>query len=189
MAHRKILYPKLSAIAKQQGADFYLVVGDVVSYNGEKWLLLEITGSPYQPMTAQIQQATHADAVAIKVVRYDTLRPLASMRGKLRYEPETTVSEGDFLFFLHDKKIDGQLQSLVVPGKVKSVEYDTYKVHVYDPSKQHNCYMPAWECKGEMDKNHKTCLKGYAPELVDVKHSDLEMTTKVTKSYRIPKQA
>ena len=55
MAHRKILYPKLSAIAKQQGTDFYLVVGDMVSYNGEKWLLLDITGSPNQPilMTAQ----------------------------------------------------------------------------------------------------------------------------------------
>ena len=31
MAHRKSLYPKLSAIAKQQGTDFYLVVGDMVS--------------------------------------------------------------------------------------------------------------------------------------------------------------
>ena len=189
MAHRKSLYPKLSAIAKQQGTDFYLVVGDMVSYNGEKWLLLEITGSPNQPMTAQIQQATHADAVAIKVVRYDTLRPLASMREKLRYEPESTVCKGDFIFFLQDKKIDGQLQSLVVPGKVTSIEHDTYKVHVYDPSKQHKCYMPAWECKGKADRNHKTCPKGYTPEIMDVQHSDLEMITKLTSSYRIPKQA
>ena len=64
------------------GTDFYLVEGDMVSYHGERWLLLEITGSPNLPMTARIQQATHADAVTIKVVRYDTLRPLASMRGK-----------------------------------------------------------------------------------------------------------
>ena len=73
MAHRKSLYPKCSAIAKQLGTDFYLVEGDMVSYHGERWLLLEVTGSPNQPMTARIQQATHADAVAIKVVRYDTL--------------------------------------------------------------------------------------------------------------------
>ena len=43
--------------------------GDMVSYRGDKWLLLEVTGSPNQPMTAKIQQATHADAVAIKVVK------------------------------------------------------------------------------------------------------------------------
>ena len=61
MAHRKSLYPKLSAIAKQLGTDFYLVEGDMVSYRGEKWLFLEVTGSPNQPMTAKIQQATHAD--------------------------------------------------------------------------------------------------------------------------------
>ena len=95
MAHRKTLYPKLAAVAKQLGTDFYLVEGDMVSYNGEKWLLLEVTGSPNQPMTAKIQQATHADAVAIKVVKYDTLRPLASMREKLLYDAEVTVHNGD----------------------------------------------------------------------------------------------
>ena len=77
----------------------------------------------------------------------------------------------------------------MVPGKVTLVEHDTYKVHVYDPSKQHKCYMPAWECKGKVNKNHKTCPKAYAPEIMDVKHSDLEMITKLTASYKIPKQA
>ena len=45
MAHRKTLYPKLAAVAKQLGTDFYLVEGDMVSYNGEKWLLLEAPGN------------------------------------------------------------------------------------------------------------------------------------------------
>ena len=118
MAHRRSLYPKLSAIAKQQGTDFYLVEGDMVSYHGERWLLLEITGSPNQPMTARIQQATHADAVAIKVVRYDTLRPLASMREQLLYTAEAVAKVGDFVFFMQEKKIDGKLRSLIVSGMI-----------------------------------------------------------------------
>ena len=91
MSHRKRLYPKPSAIAKQQGTDLYLVEGDnvMVSYHGERWLLLD--GSPIQPMTARIQQTTHADAVAAKVVRYGTLRPLASMREQLMYQPEQAL--------------------------------------------------------------------------------------------------
>ena len=36
MAHRKSLYPKLPAIAKQQGPDFYLVVRDMASYNAPR---------------------------------------------------------------------------------------------------------------------------------------------------------
>ena len=55
-------------------------------------------------MTATIQQATHADAVATKVVKYDTLRPLASMREKLLYGAEVPVNKGGFVFFLTNKK-------------------------------------------------------------------------------------
>ena len=160
MAHRKSLFPKLGAIAKQQGTDFYLQVGDLVSYGGEKWLLLEITGSPNQPMTARIQQTTHADAVAIKTVRYGNLRPLASMWEKLRYEPEIAVGKGDFVFFLLDKKADGKTSSLVVAGKITSVGDDEYEAHVYDASKQHKCYMPAWVYKGRKDMNQRTKPKG-----------------------------
>ena len=83
-AHRKTLYPKLAEAARKMhmGTDFFMIPGGMVSYSGERWLLLDTTGSPNQPMTARIQQATHADALAEKVVRYDTLTPLvlASMR-------------------------------------------------------------------------------------------------------------
>ena len=92
MAHRKRLYPKLSAIATQLGTEFYLVEGDMVSYRGDKWLLPEVTGSPNQPMTARLQQAMHADAVSIEVVKYDTLRPLASMREKLLYTADVKAT-------------------------------------------------------------------------------------------------
>ena len=183
MAHRKTLYPKLAAVAKQLGTDFYLVEGDMVSHRGEKWLLLEVTGSPNQPMTAKIQQATHADAVAIKVVKYDTLRPLASMREKLLYDAEVPVNNGDFVFFLLDKKKNGIQQSLihVVQGVITAVGVDKHEVHVYDPSPQHKCYLPAWDCKGKPDKNQKKQpTKGYTAELLKFNVDDLEMVTKLT---------
>ena len=84
-------------------------------------------------MTARIQQVTHADAVAIKTVRYAKLRPLAIMREKLRYEPEIAVDKGDFVFFLLDKKVDGKTSSLVVAGKITSVGDDEYEAHVKVP--------------------------------------------------------
>ena len=46
MAHRKSLYPKLSAIAKQLGTDFYLVEGDMVSYRGESGFCWRLLGLP-----------------------------------------------------------------------------------------------------------------------------------------------
>ena len=91
-AHRKTLYPKLAEAARKMGTDFFMVPGDMVSYRGERWLLPETTGSPNQPMTARIQQATHADAVAEKVVKYDTLTPLASMREQHLYHLELEVN-------------------------------------------------------------------------------------------------
>jgi hypothetical protein len=190
MAHRKTLYPKLAAIAKQLGTDFYLVEGDMVSYKGEKWLLLAVPGSPNQPMTATIQQATHADAVATKVVKYDTLRPLASMREKLLYEAEVPVNKGDFVFFLMDKKKNGVNTALIVQGVITKTGVEKHEVHVYDPSPQHKCYLPAWECKGKPDKNQKKHpAKGYKAETLSFKVSDLEMVTKLTASYKIPAQA
>ena len=143
MAHKKSLYPKLSAIAKQLGTDFYLVEGDMVSYRGDKWLLLEVTGSPNQPMTAKIQQATYADAVAIKVVKYDTLRPLASMREKLLYTADVKAKVGDFVFFSQDKKIDSEQRSLVLSGELIEIDGSKYTAHVYDASPQYTCYLPS----------------------------------------------
>ena len=51
-------------------------------------------------MTARIQQATHADAVAEKVVRYDTLKPLASMREQHLYQLELDVHVSSFIFYM-----------------------------------------------------------------------------------------
>ena len=187
MAHRKTIYPKLAAIAKQLGTDFYLVEGDMVSYKGETWLLLAVTGSPNQPMTAKIQQATHADSVATNVVKYDTMRPLASMREKLLYEAEVPVNDGDFVFFLMDKKKNGVKLALIVQGVVTKTGVEEHEVHVYDPSPQHTCYLPSRECKGKPDKSQKKRpAKGYKAETLTFSVSNLEMVTKLTASYKIP---
>ena len=52
--------------------------------------------------------------MAIKVVKYDTLRPLANMREKLLYDAEVPVNDGDFVFFLMDKSKNGTQLSLIV---------------------------------------------------------------------------
>ena len=161
----------------------------MVSYRGKKWLLLEVTGSPNQPMTAKIQQATHADAVAMKTVKYDTLRPLASMREKLLYAADVKATVGNFVFFSQEKKIDGEQRSLVLSGEITKVDNTEHTVHVYDPRPQHTCYLPSWECKGKPDLNKKTQPKGYHKEVATFDSADLELVTHLTKGLQIPRQA
>ena len=101
--HRKAIYPKLVDAAKKMHTDFFMVPGDMVSYHGERYLLLATSGPPNQPMTggltATIQRATHVDTVINKKVRYDTLIPLAAMREKLLYNLELNVQVVNFIFF------------------------------------------------------------------------------------------
>ena len=105
------------------GTDFFMIPGDVVSYKGERWLLLDTTGSPNQPMTARIRQATHADAVAEKVVRYDTLKPLASMREQHLYQLELEVNMSNFIFYMKVIPMDGKLRDMVCSGNVRGRSY------------------------------------------------------------------
>ena len=78
MAHRSPLFRKLAKDAAMHVTEFYMLPGDMVSYQGERWKLLEVLGPPNQPITAEIQQATHADAVRTIHVRYDTLQSLSA---------------------------------------------------------------------------------------------------------------
>ena len=75
-------------------------------------------------------------------------------------------------------------------GVVTTVGVDTLEAHVYDPSPQHKCYLPAWECKGKPDKNQKKRpAKGYTAERLTFDVTDLELVTKLTPSYKIPAHA
>ena len=111
-------------------------------------------GTPNQPMTARIQQATHADAVAEKVVKYDTLKPLASMWEQHPYQLELEVNMSSFIFYMKAIEIDGKLRDMVCSGKVTAIRGHQYTVHVYDPSAQHKCYLPGW-VNGSKDKSQK----------------------------------
>ena len=62
-------------------------------------------------------------------------------------------------------------------------------MHVYDPSPQHKCYLPSWECKGKPDLNRKTQPKGYHKEVVTFDSADLDLVTHLTKGLKIPRQA
>ena len=83
IAHRSSLFSKLVNDTSMCVADFYMLPGGMVSYQGERWKLVEVFDPPNQPITAKIQQATHADAVRTKHVRYDTLQNLSAAREKL----------------------------------------------------------------------------------------------------------
>ena len=123
------------------------------------------------------------------MVKYDTLRPLASMREKLLYTADVKATMGDFVFFSQEKKIDGELRSLMLSGEITKVNDTELTVHVYDPSPQHKCYLPSWECKGKTDLNRKTQPKGYHKEVATFDSADLELVTRLTKGLQIPRQA
>ena len=96
---------------------------------------------------------------------------------------------GDFVFFSQEKKIDGEQRSLVLSGEITRIEDTEHTVHVYDPSPQHKCYLPSWECKGKPDLNRKTQPKGYHKEVVTFDSADLDLVTHLTKGLQIPRQA
>ena len=101
VAHRSSLFSKLVKDASMRVTDFYMTLlpGDMASYQGERWKLLEVLGPPNQPITAKIQQATHADAVCTKHVRYDTLQNLSAAREKLDVTVDLIVRIDDYIFF------------------------------------------------------------------------------------------
>ena len=77
---------------------FTLLPGDEVSYNGEKYKLLDLVGStPTQETKAVIRSVSHTSAET-KTVRYATLRPLASPRPVLMHTT-AHATVGDFVFY------------------------------------------------------------------------------------------
>ena len=81
------------------------------------------------------------------------------------------------------------MRSLVLSGEITEVNDTKLTVHVYDPSPQHKCYLPSWECKGKTDLNRKTQPKGYRKEVAKFDRADLELVTHLTKGLQIPRQA
>ena len=121
-------------------------------------------------------------------MKYDTLRPLASMREKLLYMAGVPAKVRDFVFFSQDKKNGGEQRSVVLSGEVTQIEGTEHTVHVYNPSPQHKCYLPSWECEGKPDLSKNTQPEGYRQELVKFNNDDLELVTHLTKGMHILRQ-
>ena len=179
-AHRSSLHSKLANDASARVTDFHLIPGDMVSYAGERWKLLAVRGPPNQPITADIQQATHADAVLTKTVRYDTLQNLSASREKLNLQLDTVVTAGDYVFFTSS--------DLTCSGSVLSVDGDSINIHAHDPSPQLQCFLPSW-VKGSREKSQREQPRGYAPDTVAVDMSDIEIVTTLSTTGRIPDHA
>ena len=65
----------------------------------------------------------------------------------------------------------------MLSGEVTKVDATEHTVHVYDPSPQHKCYLPSWECKGKPDLNKKTQPKGYHKEVATFNSEELKLVT------------
>ena len=122
------------------------------------WFLMQANAGsswPYvvlrtNPVTADIQQATHADAVLTKTVRYDTLQNLSAAREKLNLQLDAVVRAGDYIVFTNSE--------LTCSGIVLSVDDDSIEVHAHDPSPQLQCFLPSWT-KGSREKSQKLSLR------------------------------
>ena len=181
-AHHSSLHSKIAKDASARVTDFHLVPGDIVSYAGERWKRLAVRGPPNQPITADTQQATHADAVLTKTVRYDTLQnlELSAACEKLNLQLDAVVKIGDYIFFT--------ASDLTCSGIVLSVNDNSIKVHAHDPSPQLKCFLPNW-VKGSREKSQKNQARGYAPDTRMTNTSSIGVVTTLNTSGRVPDQA
>ena len=184
-AHRNQTFSRIAAECTKTGTDFYIKEGDMVSYNSERWKLMEVIGPPNAPITAIIQKATHEDAVQTKTVRYDTLQNLASSREKLNIELDSVVKPGQYVFFTDDA-------DLTCSGKVTHVtdhhSGQLISIHAHDPSPQLQCFTPNWT-KGSNEKSQRKQPRGYEPEIIQATTPQLEVITTIDDSFHIPNQA
>ena len=181
VAHRSSLFSKLVKDASMRVTDFYMLPGDMVSYQGERWKLLGVLGPPNQPITAKIQQATHADAVRTKLVRYDTLQNLSAAREKLDVKVDLIVKVDDYVFFTNS---DG----LTCSGLVTSVTNDDILVHAHDPSPQLKSFLPNW-IRGKLDKSQRKAPRGYSPDIIATTLPDIDVVTTLDAHGHIPTRA
>ena len=180
-AHRHSLYSKMAKDYNARVTDFYFLVGDMVSYKGERWKLISMLGPPNQPISAVIQKATHADTVQTKTVRYDTLQNLSAAREQLDLHVDVLPKLNDYVFFTTK---DG----LTCSGMITQVNTTDISVHAYDPSPQIQSFLPNW-IRGDRNKSQTKQPRGYAPDLVTTTFDSIELLTKLNDTGRVPNYA
>ena len=158
----------------------------MVSYQGQRWKLLDLHGPPNQPITADIQQATHADAVLTKTVRYETLQNLSATRETVDIFADRVVKTNDYVFYTDP---DG----LTCSGKVTAVHGDSIELHAHDPSPQLQTFLPNWtktlKSGLTQDKSARKQPKGFSPEIVTTMHCSIDVVTTIDDYGHIPKHA
>ena len=185
-AHRSSLFSKLVATSSKRVTDFFLLPGDMVSYQGQRWKLLDLHGPPNQPITADIQQATHADAVLTKTVRYETLQNLSAARETVDIYADRVVNPNDYIFYTDPN-------GLTCSGKVTAVNGDSITLHAHDPSPQLQTFLPNWTKTSKtgltQENSARKQPKGFSPEIVTTKLCSVDVVTKIDGYGHVPKHA
>jgi hypothetical protein len=117
-----------AASSRRHVTQFTLFPGDRVSHEGQVYKLMSIdTSTPSEPATARIRNASHEDAPT-RIVRYSSLRPLASPRPEHMHSTVATDSMqvGKFVFFSSDTSAN------VLGGKIVSVDVDAACITVHE---------------------------------------------------------
>ena len=124
--------------------------GQIVSYNGKKWTVLDTAGHTVDtPIRARLQRATHA-GVEHKTALVTEIDELPDTRTELHLpQKRADLHAGKFVFI-------EAIQDVIEAGMVTAVEDDAVTVHVYLPTPKLNAYQPTWELsKGKVAYEHR----------------------------------
>ena len=120
-----------AASSRRHITQFTLFPGDRVSYKGQVYKLMPSidTSTPSESAKALIRLVSHESAPT-RIVRYSSLRPLASPRPEHMHSTVATGSMqvGKFVFFSSDTMSSAD----VLGGKIVSVDTDTECITVHE---------------------------------------------------------
>jgi hypothetical protein len=144
--------------------------GQIVSYNGQKWTVLDTAGHTVDtPIRARLQRATHA-GVELKTALITEIDELPDTRTELHLpQKKTDLHVGKFVFI-------EAIQDVIEAGLVTAVKDDAVTVHVYLPSPKFNAYQPTWELPNGKVEKRKRPLDGSKPYTIPVDRSQVIAT-------------
>ena len=136
--------------------------GQIVSYNGQKWTVLDTAGHTVDtPIRARLHRATHA-GVELKTALITEIDELPDTRTELHLpQKKADLHVGKFVFI-------EAIQDVIEAGVVTAVKDDAITVQVYLPSPKFNAYQPTWELPNGKVEKRKKQLDGAKPYTIPV---------------------